>query len=210
MWTTGQSVCPYCSTLTIFQTHWVWSIRCQETCDCIQGIAYMSEIHALLFHCFSGLKIHTYGWRSRKGTANCTFQICRGIVVFIIYFCILLLAASDQIKKWEMYICTYGFFSCFMRYTYIEAWKTSPYSWKIRKEGRRRKTVRCEGACVLYSSLFCVFPPVCLPVGGREYPVWHRCAGQAPWARWQAGMDSSCPGHWWTPPSSAEVLVIFM
>lgn len=27
--------------------------------DCIQGITHMSEIHTLLFHCFSGLKIHT-------------------------------------------------------------------------------------------------------------------------------------------------------
>lgn len=81
-----------------------------------------------------------------------------------------------------------------------------------RGGGEKLSDVRKPG--VLYSSLFCVFPPVCLPVGGRAYPVWHRCAGQALQAGWWAGMDSSCPGlqqgHWGTPPCPAEVLVMFM
>lgn len=63
-------------------------------------IVYMSEIYALLVRCFSYIqKIRTSGWRNRKGADNRTFQNCRGFVVFIVYFCILLLAASDQTKK---------------------------------------------------------------------------------------------------------------
>lgn len=62
-------------------------------------IAYTSQIYAFFIALFFlRIKIHTLGRRSRKGADNCTFQNCRGIVVvFIIYFCILLLAASDQI-----------------------------------------------------------------------------------------------------------------
>lgn len=127
-----------------------------------------------------------------------------------------------------IYAHTLGFFSCLMRYTYIKAWKTSPYSWKIRKEGRRRKTVRCEEAwCAVFFLLCSVFSPHVLACGGKSIPrvaqvCWPGTTGwatgreefQLPWASARALMDPSllCRGagdiHVWScrmrPPSLVD------
>lgn len=101
-----------------------------------------------------------------------------------------------------MYIC--WVFSCLMRYMYIKAWKTSPYSWKIRREGRRRKTVRCEEAwCAVLFFVLC-FPPRVPTCGGKSVPrvaqvCWPGSAGwatgrdgfQLPWAPARALRDLS-------------------